>query len=280
MDASAVQKDRPPIASFVDRLITGLADFKPQLSTTDINELDSLRPQGATQEKQHQSPLSGLPAPQLTKVKPLMLTLHCIFPNELLPALDILDRRLVQRFVRADRTRVATATADEHDQVMVTECPSLHQAESDKPLKEEVQDAEIFLVASASTAPPHQGPGVPPSTSTTQEPEKGYEVRLHAWNCTCPTFALSAFRDLRSRLDPASEYQTGIDMLHNQDGPSMYPFGGTLACATDKGLLPVCKHILACILFARCPGLFGRDGDGRRLVSVEELAGWCAGWGG
>ncbi|KAL2378910.1 hypothetical protein RJ035_007288, partial [Blastomyces gilchristii] len=44
------------------------------------------------------NPLTQLPAPVLSKVKPLLLTLHCLFPNELLLALDILDRRGIKRY--------------------------------------------------------------------------------------------------------------------------------------------------------------------------------------
>jgi hypothetical protein len=75
------------------------------------------------------------------------------------------------------------------------------------------------------------------------------------------------------------------ELLHDRDANAnanvlpVYPFGGTLTRDTDKGSPPACKHILACILFARCPGLFGQYGDGK-LVSLEEMAGWCAGWGG
>jgi hypothetical protein len=56
--------------------------------------------------------------------------------------------------------------------------------------------------------------------------------------------------------------------------------GGTLARGTARVSPPTCKHILACILHARCPELFGVDADGKFIVSKEELAGWCAGWGG
>lgn len=35
-------------------------------------------------------------------VKPLLLTLHVLFPNELLPALDLLDRKLVTKLILND----------------------------------------------------------------------------------------------------------------------------------------------------------------------------------
>ncbi|KAJ5383295.1 Zinc finger SWIM-type [Penicillium concentricum] len=146
----------------------------------------------------------------ISNLKPLMLTLHCLFPNDFLPALDILDRKLTE---------------------------------------------DIFIVISASE------PSLPS--------QKGYEVRLRAWNCSCPTFTLSAYRDQLPANHPA-----------NEQNQLPYSYGGTLARGTARVSPPTCKHILACILHARCPELFGVDGDGRFAVSMEELAGWCAGWGG
>ncbi|KAJ5643106.1 uncharacterized protein N7484_005613 [Penicillium longicatenatum] len=258
-----------PMKIFVDDLIQELAEF--QSLGTHVDELDPPRTQSGPQGRRQQNPLSGLSASQLTKIKPLLLTLHCLFPNDLLPALDILDRRLVQRLVREDKA----VTTPEHNDRLATEHQNTGQAETAYVDKNNSQLEDIFFVISASTAPPQ---GVPSSTFPTQEQLKGYEVRLHAWACTCPTFTLSAFRDIYSRMDVSAEIPSGSVL--RDFGPGCYPFGGTLSCVTDRGSPPVCKHILACILFARCPGLFGGSGDGRRPVSMEELAGWCAGWGG
>ncbi|KAJ5216458.1 uncharacterized protein N7498_002865 [Penicillium cinerascens] len=274
MDASTTKNPLPSTRAFVDNLIAELASFNSASPNTNGNELDKPRTQTALPEKQTQNPLSVLSAPQLARVKPLMLSLHCIFPNDLLPALDILDRGLVQRLVRADQVD-AMAVSDQ-EQAKSTDSPSdLHSPCSND--GQVILREDIFLVTSASTAPPH---GAASSAFATQDPEKGYEVRLHAWNCTCPTFALSAFRDLASRLDYSPEHHSRVANLRDLDDTVVYPFGGTLTCATDRESPPVCKHILACILFARCAGLFGADGDGRRAISMEELAGWCAGWGG
>ncbi|KAJ5833136.1 hypothetical protein N7474_001447 [Penicillium riverlandense] len=183
---------------------------------------------------------------QLDTLKPLMLTLHCLFPNDLLLALDLLDRRLVRHLV-----------------------PTIEEDVSP------TSDQDIFLVMSASTVPP---PGVSLSSSTFTQHQKGYEVRLGAWNCTCPTFALSAFREVRPTAD--AEPVTP-EMVQDQTSKNLaYPFGGTLTRPVAEGAFPICKHILACVLFARCPGLFAPDEDGRCAVSRDELAGWCAGWGG
>jgi len=50
-------------------------------------------------------------------------------------------------------------------------------------------------------------------------------------------------------------------------------FGG-LAKGQD---VPVCKHLLACVLVEQCAAFkhFVVEKD----VSVEEMAGWAAGWG-
>jgi hypothetical protein len=216
-----------------------------------------------------QNALSGLPAPQLARVKPLILSLHCIFPNDLLPALDILDRGLVHRLVCAD---VDAMTAQDRTSAASLRPSHISALSTDQAVRSE----DMFLVASTSTASPR---GAASSALATQGPEKGYEVRLHAWNCTCPTFTLSGFRDLSSRLKVPTEILSHA-MLRDPDETVVYPFGGTLTCATDRVSPPVCKHILASLLFVRCPALFGANGDGKRMVSMEELAGWCAGWGG
>lgn len=222
---------------FIDRLISELAQYESSVNHS------------RTQIAKSQ-PFSGLSPTQIAILRPLLLTLHCLFPNDLLPALDILDRELVRRVVRADRH---TATS---------------QGETTKGYE------DMFIVISASVPPPLESlfPG------STRDQEKGYEVRLRAWNCSCPTFTISAYRDTHQTMTPAAEDQS--DTETPQDKSVAYPFGGTMACGTARLSPPVCKHILACILSVRCPGLFGVDQDGGCAISKEELAGWCAGWGG
>ncbi|KAJ5911061.1 uncharacterized protein N7473_000364 [Penicillium subrubescens] len=326
----------PSSAGFIDRLINELARFQADLPRNTPAELDPPRTQSTHQPKPPQNALSRLSPSQLARVKPLLLTLHCLFPNDLLPALDILDRRLVQRLVvRGDKVNAvpsASASTQEghpgnnkeiqHDESNTAiNQTTLDDTKPEDTLKE---DLFLFLVTSASSAPAYPIGAAPASSTTTststyttiQQPQKVYEVRLNAWNCTCPTFTLSTFRDLESRLhfvskpDPipsprfkfSSPPPSNTAMLRDRDDGSaftsaptfastsapesasaVYPFGGTLTCPTDRDSPPACKHILACVLFARCPGLFG-DGDDDEDrgvdVSMEELAGWCAGWGG
>lgn len=208
-----------------------------------------------TQLTQYQEPQSQIQTSQgsglsASQAKPVMLTLHCLFPHDFLPALDILDRKLV-RMVRRDRDDAASSN----------EAPG--------------QGEDIFLVISAVPPPlPRPASSTRPSTRE----QKGYEVRLHAWNCSCPTFTLSAYRD---SFQLPEWVTTNPPCVEPKSEPELleYSFGGSLACKTAQGLIPVCKHILASLLYVRCPELFGVHGEGGLAVSMEELAGWCAGWG-
>lgn len=175
--------------------------------------------------------------------KPLLLTLHCIFPNELLLALDILDRRLVRRLIRDDNA------------------PTNHRAS---------QAEDLFYVISASAPPPRSAESDPLSLSLSQ---KGYEVRLRAWNCSCPSFAMAAFRAPAGSDDEEEEQQGG-------EGNGVYVFGGSLTRGATRRAPPVCKHLLACLLAVRCPGLVEGDDAVCVRVSREVLAGVCAGFGG
>jgi hypothetical protein len=169
---------------------------------------------------------------QTNQSKNLLLTLHCLFPNDLLLALDIIDRRLIRR------------------------CHNRHD-ENGIENEEDISINEVFFVASTSTNQP-----------TTQE--KTYEVRLNAWNCSCPAFAMRAFQQsFPHSVDHELENQS------NEENGEAW-FGGTLI--QQKESVPVCKHLLACVLAAKCATLFGRGIGEDRVVEKEELAGWCAGF--
>lgn len=250
-------------AQFIDRVLS-------QLNTTITTQQHQHQHPG-----QNQNPFSTLSPSELSRAKPLMLTLHCLFPNELLLALDILDRGLVRRLVNEDEDE------DHNGHSFSFPPPS---SLSSSPIEKSKPVEAIFLVISTSNS----------STTTTREEEKGYEVRLQAWNCSCPSFTISAFRDPEEsgpELDPDT-VDVGVDVDIPVEQPSSstssattteaYRFGGTLTRGFTRSSAPVCKHLLACVLLVRCPRLFG-TGTGphsRLVVSAKELAGWCAGWGG
>lgn len=126
-----------------------------------------------------------------------------------------------------------------------------------------------------------------------------YEVRLRAWNCSCPAFTLASFREFlgggsHGALDAPD---TGGDshvmdedwVLGDGDGGctsegrrragARIRGPSTDENAGQEGDAPVvmCKHLLACVLGSKCPGLF--DGGVEEVTAnTKEAAAWCAGW--
>lgn len=156
------------------------------------------------------------------EVRNLFLTLYALFEQELLPALDLLDRGLISR------------------------------------LKVPNANLRLLLVRSAQQ---------PNSRNPAYEHVNYYEVRLDAWSCSCPAFTFAAFQATKQRTD---ELSVGKHSAANGNDCLL----GGLSCGTD---LPVCKHLLACVLVERCE-MFAHFVD-EREVSAEEIAGWAAGWG-
>ena len=131
----------------------------------------------------------------------------------------------------------------------------------------------MFYVRSASS-------GTAGTGSVDEGPGQGgmwYEVRLRAWNCTCPAFAFSALKSL-----PVAPVEIGMDG-DGEEGRGE-EFGGSLTLRDDGegggggggGAVPVCKHMLAACLARYVPGMFGGGVVRREGVEWEEMAGWAA----
>ncbi|KAL2825419.1 hypothetical protein BDW59DRAFT_161645 [Aspergillus cavernicola] len=317
----------PQTNQFINNLLFKLSQYTT--STISSRETETERENGPRhyprQTQPQPQPPSAFPNTQLTHLKPLMLTLHCIFPNEFLLALDILDRGLVRR-VRTllDETELGNRDelgnedrpgfkgrgkggsgriSEEEDFFFVTSASTIRNTTSASPFRTQIQRG----------TPHHHHQNRP------QWQEKGYEVRLQAWNCTCPAFSISAFRDLGPEPEPESSSRSphssssenqpeneDEDMSDNDSTPHRshaddaninaqsaaddkskhpYSFGGTFPLHPESAPA-VCKHILACLMAALCPGLGlrGEDGSGGkgRFVTLGrgEVAALCAGWGG
>ncbi|CRG83222.1 Ubiquitin carboxyl-terminal hydrolase 9 [Talaromyces islandicus] len=199
-------------------------DYTSRLLTSLITQLSTFSSPSASTD---QNPSS----------KNLLLTLHCLFPNELLLALDIVDRQLIRRYHYSHHGR----SEEEHEDASVKE--------------------EIYFVASTSTS---TNPG------TASAHRRTHEVRLDAWNCSCPAFAMRAFQQ-SSSPPPSSS-------VEDDENDKTAWFGGTLVQHCYKLHLPVCKHLLACVLAGKCGSLFGRGIVEDRVIGIEELAGLCAGF--
>ena len=101
-------------------------------------------------------------------------------------------------------------------------------------------------------------------------PGAHYEVRVRAWSCSCPAFVFAAFPAAKSEQNENEKLKGGRIGEGVEKGRM---FGGLLL-GSD---MPVCKHLFACVL-VEFGGLF-KEFVEERVVSVEEVAGWAAGWG-
>jgi hypothetical protein len=104
-----------------------------------------------------------------------------------------------------------------------------------------------------------------------------YRVRLRAWSCDCAAFAFAAFPPVFST--PGEEDLLQGDFEDGDgDGESEFEVGGLSFNGRDHGDegVPVCKHLLACVLAERWDGVFGAYVK-ERVVGREEGGGICGG---
>jgi hypothetical protein len=208
-------------------------------------------------------------APPTTKHT--LQTLHVLYPNEFLPALDLLDRHLLIRVtIRKDGLQPTTEEPSS---------PTLSLADEGERDKLADEGVSVYYVRSAQQARSNYTQSITTGSATSRHYDPlatHYEVRTQAWNCSCPAFAFSAFpagedEDIEFiQYVPPSIHDERIKTGSND----IWEFGG-LRLGSD---IPVCKHMLACVLVERCEIFKGFVEE--RTASLEEIAGWAAGWGG
>lgn len=201
------------------------------------------------------SPTTSNGHPLSSETKPILLTLHCLFTSDLLPALDLLDRRLVTRFV----LEPVTSPVGDSDRHGLEEPLLSQQGKSEG-------RAVVYYVRSSQQRSRYG--------TTAEATGINYEVRLQAWNCSCPAFAFAAF----GPQDEDTQENLGNEDEEDDDGEvgrMKHRFGGL---ASGERELPACKHLLACLLVEMGGGM--GDFANHRVVGREEMAGWAAGWGG
>lgn len=287
-----------------------------ELLTSVINQLSTIDPEPATDSTTVSgiyNPLSSCRPDVQSKAKSLLLTLHCLFPNELLLALDTLDKKLVTK------CRISSSGTQQPPQ----------QQRHDKDRRQ-----DVYFVRSQSSVSSSSS-----SSSSTAMPVAGaagasegtigssYEVHLHSWNCTCPAFTLAMVRELSwddagDEDDEQNAYGSSERGISDRNTADDWIFGGSLtkrptagrrldgsgqssaslshdpttSAASPRSVC--CKHLLACVLAARCPRLFAsgvrevgidlgpptstdvagiRGGNGKEKY---EVAAWHAGYGG
>lgn len=211
----------------------------------------------------NQNLLTGLPPDSAELAKSALLTLHFLFPFDFLPALDLIDRQLVQKLhcQHSERTEVGIDVFY-------------------------VQSASAIIASSSRSGSKGGRFGNRNYAATKMH----YEVRLDAWNCTCPAFAAATLKLIMSessseqalpqsagrQSEKGETREEGVMAQNDEDNRGTVLIGGI--ATNDEALVPVCKHILAAALCDTSPGLFGA-GMKIRQVSTDELAAWAAGWG-
>ncbi|KAH7040591.1 uncharacterized protein B0I36DRAFT_12796 [Microdochium trichocladiopsis] len=156
------------------------------------------------------NPLKLIPNPH----RALLSTLHVLYPSILLPALDLLDRRLVTRVVVAnssssnnnDSTNSDTKNA-RPEEASLQRTRTFHLVRSAQQQQQSTTTSRRrhhhhnhnTTLDSVSIAAALAGSGRGATTipaAPAPAPASGgkvYVVRLDAWNCSCAAFAFSAF---------------------------------------------------------------------------------------
>ncbi|KAI0809422.1 hypothetical protein GGR55DRAFT_174798 [Xylaria sp. FL0064] len=271
-------------------LLTSLISSLPSIPIADnasgtTNPISSHR--SSNQQAAPTNPFKLIPPTH----RPLLTTLHVLYPSTLLPALDLLDRRLVTRVIlKGDTAPHSRHVQTEHglDNDLDEEILA-GGANSDNTIEEKENRRPTALYHLVRSAQP-QSHRRQHSTSTGGQV---YVVRLESWNCTCAAFAFSAFPPLPS---PASSSLFGQAVSAYQIFPAAatdedtklgdadvasarenaghtWEFGGlSLDGREGAGGVACCKHLLACVLAERWDAALGKYVE-ERLVGREEAAG-------
>jgi hypothetical protein len=266
------------------QLLTSLISSLPQQS--------SPRASGPLDASTSSNPLKSVSVAD----RAILTTLHVLFPSLLLQALDLLDRSLVTRVVPVvpqPHLKPASLSGGESElgqdpglshvdvappQVSSAPLP-LPRTDGPSPRKIKKEAASFYLVRSAQSV--QQRCRASGSAARYDGSDRSYTVRLMAWNCTCPSFAFSAFpvmasaSTLRFRsggdrggegyVDEAEEESFGGLSFDGLEGHTDVENGDG-----DRGV-PCCKHLLACFLADKWGSVLGGFVKERR-AGREEMA--------
>ncbi|KAK1986047.1 hypothetical protein LZ30DRAFT_746779 [Colletotrichum cereale] len=240
-----------------------------------------------------QNPLRSLPQSH----RPLIVTLHVLFPSLVLPALDLLDRNLVTRVVPEPASPSGRAR-EWNDSADPAPAHRRRSPEHARDADADAADAHGSSPSFPSQSPPHnkKSPRSSPAAfhlvrsvastmsrrsyavATTTSASTTYLVRLDAWNCTCANFAFEAFPAGAAIMGDVLEDEikdADADEDSDDGGMDGWQFGGLSLDGIDGGSVPCCKHLLACLLSEQWGDVLGKYVT-EKTVSREEMAGLVA----
>lgn len=115
-----------------------------------------------------------------------------------------------------------------------------------------------------------------------------YVVYVESWNCSCAAFAFAAFPAFLGGVPWRLDGDEGGHEHYGMEGEGCgggegekeeeeeWEFGGlSLDGREGEGGLPVCKHLLACVLGEKWEDVLGSYVK-EKVVSREEMAGYAA----
>ena len=144
--------------------------------------------------------------------KSLLLTLHALYPTHVLPALDLLDRRLIIKLTLSDNSAQQTSGVNKSDKSKGTD----KDKQNDSLRDSDGTRISVFYVPStvqtthrrraAPAGSSLSGDATASSASQATASTTLYEVRIQAWNCTCSAFTYAALPTLLKPVatDPVS----------------------------------------------------------------------------
>lgn len=190
------------------------------------------------------------PGARLALKRRLFLTLHVIFPDQLLPALDLIDRGLLTQ-IYLKKAQPEAAITNKPVATKSASPPTSYNATSGPAIP------GTYLAKSTVTKSKF-------AKAETAQAIKTYLVQLRTWNCSCSAFTLEAMPQGELPFDQAAAANEQL-------------FGGfSLPKQTVMGeAIPCCKHILASLLMDRWSHIFAADVD-TRACSRDEMAGLVA----
>ena len=228
-------------------------------------------------------------AEEVDRRRRLLLTLHVLFPDMVLSAPDLLDRKLVTRFVAAVEPEASRGVETEDPSAGLAE----HAENAGEPAsptgrcqaagRHSTGCVQAYFVRSLASTLSRRGGRDPPSAPRT------YAVHLDAWSCSCAGFALDAFAHYDGAAAQEGHASTPPAASPQQPGPMEqqpqrtqaagqgWLFGGMSSDGRPGHGedVPCCKHLLACLLAETWGSLLGTRVDEKRATR-EEMAGMMA----
>lgn len=239
------------------------------LLTALINTLTT-PPQSPAVNEPYSAPTNPLKSLPLSH-RALLTTLHVLFPTGmLLQSLDLLDRGLVTRITMSSSSPPDhPANQPSEPEVSPPQAnlhlpPALRDIAMECDGEREGKEGRRNMIYKVTSSQPQKSRFSHSGANSGQV----YTVRLGAWNCSCAAFAFSAF--------PASTVSKPWDIPADDmvvvGGEEEWEFGGMSFDGKEGEGVPVCKHLLACLLGDRWGDAVG-DLVKEEEVGREEIGG-------